>query len=301
MKYRSLSVGLLVGLLAFSALGVAQADGLALSGVEGPGPFGRGARHRGVMLIGEVMAIDGAALTVETEHRGTVTVQTNASTRFRARDDAARSVSLADIQVGDTIGAKGRFVDERTLAARIVVLVPADLADRARGKVTAIDGDTITVEGRDGNAVDIITSPDTRFRVKGKPDASIDDVEVGMLVGAAGQFDANGALIARHVIAGQARERRLPKGGPIAGGRVAEVKGGEFVINYPDGSTLTVTTDASTLVITRGEDGPALGSLSDVAAGARALVIGVPSADGGSIAARVIVVGAGIRSGSPHP
>ncbi|MGH9203652.1 MAG: hypothetical protein ACRD2A_20695, partial [Vicinamibacterales bacterium] len=81
----------------------------------------------------------------------------------------------------------------------------------------------------------------------------------------------------------------------------AEVNGDGFVINYPDGSTLTVATDASTLVITRGEEGPALGSLSDVSEGARILAIGVPSEDGSSLAARVLMVGPGTHARGRRP
>ena len=278
-KFSRLLVGLLVGLLAFSSVGFAYAE--------------RGER-RGVMLKGEVTAIDGATLSVQTERRGEVTVQTDANTRFRTPDGEA--LALADIQVGSVIAAKGRVASEKTLAARVVILIPAELADTARGKVTAIDGSTITVEDKDGNTTDVITSADTRFRVKGRADASLGDIEVGMILGAAGQFDADGALIAKQVMAGeprQPRERSLPKGGPVAGGKIAEVNGDEFVLSYPDGSALTVTTDASTLVVKRGEDGPTLGTLSDVSQGARILALGVPSENGSSLAARVILVGLG--------
>ena len=298
-KFGSLVVGLLAGLLVFSGVGFAYAEQRSPrpQGVGGKPPLGRGER-RGTLIEGEVTAIEGATLTVATQHRGEISVQTDADTKFRARDNA--DFSLADIQVGDTIAAKGRFIDESTLAARVVMRVPAELADKAHGKVTAIEGDTITVEDKDGNVTHIVTSADTRFHLKGNPDASIEDIVVGMSLGAAGQFDANGALIAKRVMAGEPREphrRESLKGGPLAGGKVAEVNGGAFVINYPDGSTLTVATDASTLVITRGEEGPALGSLSDVSEGTRIFAIGVLSEDGSSLAARVIMVGLGKHAG----
>jgi len=276
MKHTTLLIGLLVGLLAFGGIGLAHA--------EGPKPFGRDGQ-RGAIVAGEVTAIDGAALTLDTPHRGSIVVQTGAQTRFRAKDNP--QFSLADIEVGDTIAARGRFSSEGALAARVVILIPDELSDSVRGKVIAVDGSTITVEDRDGNAVDIATSADTRFRVKGKPEASIDDVQAGMLLGAIGQFDANGALVAKQVAAVRPRG---PKGGPVEVGSAAEVNGGEFALGFPDGSTLTVTTDASTLVMTRGENGPALGSLDEVKEGARVVVIGVPSGDGSGIAARVILL-----------
>jgi hypothetical protein len=289
MKRNGLLAGLMVVLLALGGVGVAHAD-------PARPPFGRGDRHA-ALIKGEITAIDGAALTVLTEQRGEVIVQTGERTRFRAKDDP--DFGLADLRVGDTIAAEGRFVAEKTLAARIVLLVPPEFADHARGKVTAIDGGAIAVEDKDGKTTEILTSGETKFRVEGKPGATIDDVRVGMLLDAAGQFEASGALAAKHVVA---REPRAYQGGPIAAGRVSEVNGGQFTIAYPDGSTLTVTADASTLVIKRGEDGPVVGSLSDVTDDAAVVVMGVPAGNGSSLAARVILVGQGRgANGAPQP
>ncbi|HKZ86249.1 MAG TPA: DUF5666 domain-containing protein [Anaerolineae bacterium] len=287
MKHTTLLIGLLVGLLAFGGIGLAHA--------EGPKPFGRDGR-RGAIVAGEVTAIDGAALKLDTRYRGSIVVQTGAQTKYRAKDNP--QFSLADIEVGDTIAARGRFTGEGAFAARIVILVPDELSDSVRGKVIAVDGSVITVEDRDGNAVDIATSADTRFRVKGKPEASIDDVQAGMLLGAVGQFDASGALVAKRIVAAKPRG---PRGGPVEAGRVAEVSGDALILSYPDGSMLTVTTDASTLVVKRGEDGSTLGSLSDVSEGAGIVVMGIPSEDGRSIAARVIIAAGGPRARGLQP
>ena len=276
MKHKTWLVGLLVGLLAFGGIGLAHA--------EGPKPFGRDGR-RSAIVMGKVTAIDGATLTLDTPHRGSIIVHTGAETKFRAKDNP--QFSLADVEVGDTLAARGRFTREGAFAARIVVLVPDELSDSARGKVTAVDGGTITLEDREGSAVAVATSGDTKFRVKGKPEASIDDIQAGMLLGAIGQFDSSGALVARRVVAA---EPRGPRGGPVEVGRVAEVHGGALALSFPNGSTLTITIDASTLVITRGEDGASIGSLDDVKEGARVVVMGVPSGDGSRVAARAILV-----------
>lgn len=110
---------------------------------------------------------------------------------------------------------------------------------------------------------------------------------------------ASGVLAAKHVVA---REPRTYQGGPVAGGKVAEVSGSNLVVEYPDGSTLTVTTDASTLFVKRGDAsrGAMIGSLSDVTEGARVLVFGIPSSDGKSLAARTILVGQGKPAGGPE-
>ncbi len=286
---RKVLAGLLVGLMAFGVVGFAHADSPAAM------TEARVKNSPGATIKGEITAIDGDALTVQTEQRGATTVQITGRTRFRAKGDP--NFTLADLKVGDVIAAQGRFTGDKTLEARRVILVPADLADTARGKVTAIDGGTITIEDKDGSAIEVVTSEDTKFRVKGVEDATLADVKVDMLLGAAGRFDASGSLIAGQVLAGPMPERK-GQGGPIQGGEVSEVNGGEIVIDYIDGSSLTVTTDATTLVIQRGNDGPATGSLSDVTAGSRIVVMGTPSSDGSRIAARVILVGLD-KSGQP--
>jgi len=287
MKHKSLLVGLLVGLLAFNSVGFASAQGPVPGEVTGPRPPAR-RNPPAVEIKGEIIAIEGNALTVETGGRGVLTVHTDGHTQFRAKDDP--DFSLADLRVGDTIAARGRLVGERALLARVVLLIPVEVADSAGGRVTAISGGTISVEDKDGNVIDIVTSADTRFRVRGKPNASIDDIEVGMGVGAVGQFDTGGALRAKVVIAA---ELRGPKGGPVEAGRVSEMNDDTFVLSFPDGSTLGITTDAATIVITRGDDGPVLGSLGDVTEGANVVVMGIPSSSGGSLAARVILLGNG--------
>ena len=282
MKTRWLA-GLLVGLLVFSSAGFVYADASAPGAVAAPRP-------RGPMIKGEVTAISGDTLTVQTERRDAITVQITGRTIFRAKDDP--NFTLADLKVGDVIAVKGRFANDNALVAHVVLLVPADMAGEVRGRVTAIDGGTITVEDKDGKPTNVLTSDETKFRIEGKPEATIADVQVGMLLGAVGQFDANGALMAKHVLAREMPERKL-KGGPIGGGEVSSVNGDEFVIKYLDGSSLTVTADASTLVITRGDAlrAPALGTLGDVKVGGRILAMGIPSSDGSSLAARVILVG----------
>ena len=285
MKRTTLLAGWLAGLLMLGNVGFTYADA--------PKPPAAQADRRGPIVKGEITAIDGDALTVQTEHRGALTVQITGRTRFRAKDDP--NFTLADLKVGDVIAVQGRFTGENTLAAQLVLLVPPDMIDDAHGRVTAIDDDTITVEDKDGSAVDVLTSADTKFHVKGVEDATIDDVTVGMVLGAVGRFDAGGALRAKQVIAGPMPEprKREGKGGPVQGGEVSSVSDGQIVIKYLDGSSLTVTTDKDTLFIQRGDAarGPAVGSLSDVKAGKRIVAMGTPSNDGSALAARVILIG----------
>ena len=66
------------------------------------------------------------------------------------------------------------------------------------GEVTAIDGSTITVEGRDGTTSTITVNGDTTYQVNGD-DATLADVEVGMVLIAEGTENADGSLTATEV------------------------------------------------------------------------------------------------------
>lgn len=86
MKRASLIVGLLVGLLALGSAGFTYADASAQGTVETPKPVrDRAYQRQGATIKGEVVAIEGDALTVQTEQRGAVTVEITGGTRFRAQ------------------------------------------------------------------------------------------------------------------------------------------------------------------------------------------------------------------------
>lgn len=67
-----------------------------------------------VSLEGAVLTVGTADLSVQTEG-GAVTVQVNSGTQIRK---SGSRISLADIQVGDTVEVEGRRVDETTVLAK---------------------------------------------------------------------------------------------------------------------------------------------------------------------------------------
>ena len=76
------------------------------------------------------------------------------------------------------------------------------------GRVTAIDGNTITVENPHGDTGTIITNNDTQFTVNGE-DGSLSDIKEGMFTGARGEMNEDGTqFTATEVIAGDEMPRR---------------------------------------------------------------------------------------------
>ena len=67
---------------------------------------------------------------------------------------------------------------------------------RGLGKVTAIDGHTLTVENRQGT-FDLLTNGETVFRIKGIEDPTIEDIQVGDIVAGRAIKQEDGALLAK--------------------------------------------------------------------------------------------------------
>jgi hypothetical protein len=248
---------------------------LASVGVVAAAP----AEVRPLQIAGNVTAIDGTTLTVQTLARGVMKVQTDASTRFHMKDKL--HATLADVKVGDLITARGRRTTDG-LHANVVVIVPANLRDLVAGKVQSINGSTIVITKKDASTVNVATSADTKFHSPDKPDATLSDVKVGDVLEAAGVLSNN------TLTAGQVRFHS-PKQhtGPIAFGLIDSVNGNSLKLD----SGLTVNFSDSTLIAKRGKDGATVGGLADLVKGARVMVIGQRNVDDTSMNAVAMVIG----------
>ncbi len=176
------------GLLAAddSAADTSQADNPPFMG-GGPG-VGHG--FGGISIT----AINGSNLSLETADGWTRTITVDADTEYSKAGD---TIALSDLAVGDEIRFRQTLEDDGTWTIdSIAVILP-----HAGGQVTAIDGSTITVEGRDGTTATIKVTGDTSFTVNGD-DAALSDVEVDMYLVAVGTENADGSLTATAVRAG---------------------------------------------------------------------------------------------------
>jgi Domain of unknown function (DUF5666) len=171
--------------------GTTGAEDIGLLG--GPG-FGRG---HAVMFGGiTITAINGNDLSLETEDDWTRTITVDDGTEYWESGD---EIGLADLAVGDRIAFRQTLEDDDTWTIdAIAVILP-----RAGGEVTAVDGSTITVERRDGDSTTITVTGDTELWVNGD-EATLADVEVGMVLVAEGAQNADGSLTATKVRAADA-------------------------------------------------------------------------------------------------
>jgi hypothetical protein len=79
----------------------------------------------------------------------------------------------------------------------------------------------------------------------------------------------------------------------MARGKISAINGSTLTLDQPFGQTLTVTTEANTFVVKRGEDGMQVVKLSDLTLGEGVAVLGIRSSDGKSISAKDIVASKG--------
>jgi hypothetical protein len=243
-------------------------------------------------VIGDVKSMNDAVFTVTTKERGDVQIQTTDRTRFRSKDNV--NFSLSDLKVGDRVTVRGRWLDAK-LQANVVILIPANLRDKALGQVQSITGSTLAIIKAEGGPLNVMTTATTQYHAKGLQNPTFADIKVGDIVVVVGQLNGD-MLTASHVGFHTPRE----KVGPAARGKISAINGGTLTLVQPFGQTLTVTTDANTFVVKRSEEGMQVIKVSDLTVGEGIAVLGVRSSDGKTISAKAIIAGKGEDAG-PTP
>lgn len=174
---------------------------------------GRGMGRGGMFMMGNsahgvVTAVSGNNLTIKDEQGQVYTVETGPNTHFRKDREESK---IGDIHVGDTIVAAGNMDEQaKTVGAVfVVVLTPEQAAQMEKmraefgktwtaGKVTAIQGLTLTVERPDKVSQTIAVDENTTFRKGGRGEAediTFPDIKVGDRLTARGALQ-NGNFLA---------------------------------------------------------------------------------------------------------
>jgi uncharacterized protein DUF5666 len=182
------------------APGGSGAPRLRERGLGGPGfRFNLGGGRLGFGAI-SITAIDGSNVSLKTEDGWTRTIAVTGTTKL-TRGGAA--IALGDLKVGDRVRFhETRNADGTFAIDRIDVVLPSVV-----GKVTAKTADTITVEPLGGGAATIHVSASTTYRAAGKAKATLSDIAIGAIIGAAGSQRADGSIDATTVRAAPAPGR----------------------------------------------------------------------------------------------
>jgi hypothetical protein len=231
-------------------------------------------------LRGIVTAVDGE--TFETRiRRGKVTVVTDENTLFRI--PKVEDATAADVKEKMPVIVLGQYEaeDEQAFHAKAVAVIPGRILRRhlVRGELTAIEGDTLVIvaPGRDADeGKRVRTTDETRFRVPGVEDATLDDLKVGDRIAALGGKDESGDFVAKIVAVVPRRPRRI-----VVRGEVTAMDEGSFTLETPHRREVTVIITGETRFHIPGDDDPAL---DDIAVGDRVGVIGHKDRDGNLVA-----------------
>lgn len=134
---------------------------------------------------GDVSAVTDSSITVTDRNGTSSTYGVDSSTTITK---GAQSATLADIAVGDSVHIRVRSTDS-TLASAIDI-VPAGIG----GKVTAINGDVLTIAGPNDTTGSIVVSEATIY-MKGGTTATLSDISVGSFIFAQGSYGSSATVV----------------------------------------------------------------------------------------------------------
>jgi RNase P/RNase MRP subunit p29 len=237
---------------------------------------------------GTVTAIEGTTLVLDTLQSEKQV--TTGEAIFWAPD--VENPSLADVQIGDQVVALGRPDEGGSLRARLVAIASAEelREHTVRGKVTAVEGQTLVITTREGEK-EVVTTSETHFHVPNVEEPGLDVIEVGCIIAALGQKDDDGTFTAQIVAVARARRlRKMIVRRNMVGGEVTAIEGTTLTAETRQGEK-TILTDESTRFRIPGVESP---SIENIKVGDRIIALGRRNEDGGFVA-KVVGVPKGRR------
>jgi ribosome maturation factor RimP len=136
---------------------------------------------------GEVTAVSNTGFTLEIREGKTVTVDADSTSFFKAGD---ADFNLSDITVGTNVTVIGEKSDD-TVEASVVTVTSGNLqVAKATGTVTAVNGDTITLETSDDTTITVNTDSNTEFVNEDGETAALSDVKLNMTAKLLGFWDS---------------------------------------------------------------------------------------------------------------
>jgi hypothetical protein len=150
------------------------------------------------LVRGIVTAVDPTAgtLTLKTPQAVEWTIHTTDQTRYRIPE--VQEPTLADVKVGDQALVFGRRgATEREGTALLVTVLPKGMV-AGRGQVTAISGNTLTVETWLSSGI-VTTDDATRYRARDIANPSLSDIKVGATIAVIGVKQSDGSVLAKTI------------------------------------------------------------------------------------------------------
>ncbi len=152
---------------------------------------------QGRAVRGELVAVEGASLSVKLKSEEEIQLLTDETTQFLV--PGSLTPGIEDLKLGQPLGAQVIRREDGTLYASAVGgKNPRPQGRRAalRGRIEAVEGQTLTLKTAKG-PVSVLVDADTRFRLPGVEDPGLADLEVGQGIGVVGRWTEDGGLQAK--------------------------------------------------------------------------------------------------------
>lgn len=245
---------------------------------------------------GTVSALDAGSLTLTRSDNTTVKVVFSSSTSYL---DLGKAITLSDLKSGMRLEVAGTSNADGSLNAEVVTVEH----DQLSGSVTAINGNTLTIQlrGRNGQGPNrsnpagssstttpgtgsttttpaattkTITVSGSTVYLEGGQSVPLSEIAVGSTISAAGTLSTDGNSL-------NALQVRIEL--PHYQGQVTSVNGNTIVIQERDGTSRTIEVNSDTKYL----NGQAAASLSDIKVGSNLSVEGKVDASGKMTASQV--------------
>ncbi len=209
-------------------------------------------------VIGQVANVEGTSLTLTLRSDKEIDLLTDENTRFVIPGVA--EPTLTDLEVGDTVGVQGPKPEEGEIPYAAVVVLLRDAQGQwnaLRGELTAVEGATLTVQLGSGDEIQLMTDEATQFFIEGSEERTLDDLQVGEIIGAHVMEREDGTLYASAI--GTDRARRGPRWGAVRG-EISAIDGEAITLVTRRGEII-VLTDEHTRFIQPGIKDPGVDNL----------------------------------------
>lgn len=167
----------------YAALADAQTPGTSKTGTMAE-------RSMGPHVQGTITAISGSTITIEGKDGKTYSIDaSDATVKSFAQGSEPTEGDVSGLSVGDEIGVRGTIDGTSVVATQIMDgMLKRGMGGHGkghgvRGEVTAVNGSTITVTGKDGKAYTVNAGSATVQRMT---EGSLADITVGDTIGVQG-------------------------------------------------------------------------------------------------------------------
>lgn len=137
---------------------------------------------------GTVTAESSSSLTIETKKGSSLTVDADSAKVIQLPNIEAE---LSDISVGDRVKVTGHKTSDSEIEASVIYFLPAHMKPaKAKGTVTASSSNSLTVETKSGETLNVNTTADTQIVGDDHEELAMADIETGAKVKLFGLWDS---------------------------------------------------------------------------------------------------------------